>query len=203
MLTLTHEPTHYPDCCLSLCLDLFTGLNELVRDVSTNTEEENVILSVGCGTGLFESMLSQYLLQDELTNLKVEGVEVTSAVVKHLTTENVHRVHGTKTISQRAATADILLFVYPREGELVKQYLTQGTHNIRLVLWLGPRADWNEQLHLFHAVQGFHKPEVLEGLKLAPYEIAVAYRSSMEAPKRQDKFMTGYHGCSRLDIDSI
>lgn len=215
MLTLTVEPKHYPECCLSLSHRLFTCLTGFVRKATETSHGQVKILSIGCGTGFLEAALAVHLQEQDLLQARVEAVEVASADTKYLSGELVHRVRGTRDISRGAASADILMFVYPREGELVKQYCTQFADSIHVVLWLGPRADFIAQQDLLHSIDGFNGPLSLEDAGLAPYEIAVAYRSNgptreKQHVKQHGLFLTKQHEvvstnkeASIIDVDSL
>lgn len=211
MLTLTVKPTHHPECCLSISYRLFTCLSELVREAAEASHEETMLLSIGCGTGFLEAALAVHLQELNLPHVRVEGVEVASAETKYLSDELVHRVRGTRDICRRAASANILMFVYPREGELVKQYCTQFADNIHTMLWLGPRADFISQQDLLHNMDGFNGPLLLGNAGLAHYEIAVAYRSNTATrTKQRGQFLTEQRGPGPkddetllIDVDSI
>lgn len=211
MLTLTVEPKHYPECCLSLSHELFTCLTRFVREAAEASHETITLLSVGCGTGFIEAALAVHLKEQNLSQVRVEGVEVTSADTKYLSSELVNLVRGTRDISRRAASADIFMFVYPREGELVKQYCTQFADSVHMVLWLGPRADFIVQQGLLHSIDGFDGPLPLENAGLAPYEIAVAYRSKASTRtkqhglflKKQHDLVSTNKEASIIDVDSL
>lgn len=203
MLALTTEPKHHPECCLSLSHRLFLRLTDLVREELEASRGDFLLLSVGCGTGFFEAALNAHLQEQNLFQTRVEGVEVASADTQHLSSELVHRVRGTRDICRRAEAADILMFVYPREGELVKRYCTQFGKNIRMVLWLGPRADWVAQQDLLHNIDGFNGPVLLENPGLASYEIAIAYRNNTSTLEKQHSLISTNEEASAIDVDTI
>ncbi|KAK5947367.1 hypothetical protein PMZ80_001517 [Knufia obscura] len=137
-------------------------------------------MSVGCGTGFFEATLAAYLVEQGLTNVHVEGVEVLTAQTPYLPNERLHRVQGTRDICRHAHEADIVIFVYPRTGQLVREYLEQVYRSAALLLWLGPRADWEEQKPLLHNVATFKEPTILEHAGLAQYETAILFKNTAE-----------------------
>lgn len=198
-------PRHHADCCLSISQDLLACLAKLVRDVAeeSHRRREVILLSVGCGTGYFEAVLTAYLHEQGLTRTRVEGVEVVSADAKHLPKELVHRVPGTRSLCERARAADMLLFVYPRDGELVRRYSTQFADSIRTVLWLGPRAEWLVQQQLLHNVETLVGPVILESAGIAPYEVAVAYRNRAGVAVCESDKVQAVGEPSALSIDSI
>ena len=105
------------------------------------------MLSVGCGSGLLESLLHSSLTQQKeplTTPMRVEGVEVTSAATSYLPEDRANTVAGTWALSRRAEYAAALMFVYPRSVDLVKRYVDAffGNGKTRTIVWLGPQADW-------------------------------------------------------------
>lgn len=196
------EPRHHSDCCLSISDHLFASLAGVIGHIAEEAAKQLLVLSVGCGTGFFEAQFAAWLQRQGLSHVTIEGVEVASANVKHLTDELVHRVSSTQSICRRAEAADILLFVYPREGSLVKHYVTTHTRSIRLVLWLGPRADWVTQMPYLQNLPPFEGPFTLSGAGLAPYEIAIIYRNCMDVSKQDNLSIAGKE-LPGLDIDSI
>ncbi|KAK5103633.1 hypothetical protein LTS08_003051 [Lithohypha guttulata] len=178
-LELSHEPKHHPACCLSLSFKLFESIEQLLQPVYRENASKLVILSVGCGSGFFENMLRSFLLKQELLNIQLRGVETYSTPTPYLPDEIIHRVQGTWDISDEASEADVLLFVYPREGRLVQRYMNRFSPNICMVLWLGPRADWAEQEAFFQDIVAFHKPVLLEDAGLASYEVVVTMNNSL------------------------
>ena len=118
MIDLNQEPSSYPGCCLSLSTKLLNRVVSLICAPSATPTK--LVRSIGCGTGLFESLLAQCLdtVSDQQTT--VEVVEVLSTEVKHLSPDVVHRVRGTRDLSEAANGADFLIFVYPRDGALLE-----------------------------------------------------------------------------------
>lgn len=183
MITLSKVPKHYPECCLSISEALFACIACCLSELQAATQitesgvKATTILSIGCGTGFLEAVLTAYLQKLGFHRTQVEGVEVASADVKYLPSELVYRVPGTRSICQHAGTADILLFIYPREGELVRQYLTRFSNNVCMVLWLGPRADWIAQQQILWDISPFSGPHLMENSGLTTYEVAVVFHN--------------------------
>ncbi|KAJ3579670.1 hypothetical protein NPX13_g895 [Xylaria arbuscula] len=80
---------------------------------------------------------------------RVEGVEVNHTVNLHLPEHRINHVSGTWAILEsRARTASVLMFVYPRDGALVRRYIDafmmREGGRVQLVFWLGPKCDWEE-----------------------------------------------------------
>lgn len=173
---LTNEPLRHPECCLNLSLKLFASLRQFLCTSSSDQTQNHTALSIGCGSGLFEALLQDYLNHDGERHIRVEGVEVQSKEVTYLSRDCVHRVNGTWDYFDEANSAEVLIFVYPRTGELVQQYLEKYTQHTGLVIWLGPVADWNEQEVLFSNIVAFGQPEVQADVGLASYEILVVFR---------------------------
>ncbi|KAI0164560.1 hypothetical protein GGR57DRAFT_203866 [Xylariaceae sp. FL1272] len=165
---LTSEPRRYPGCCLSLSTSLLdTIATQLAATTSTHIDETSpLILSIGSGTGLVEELLQAHLTQTQITDAesrpwRCEGVEL-SSVNTHLPEDRINTVRGTWALHPRADDATVLLFVYPREIDLVAQYLEKYMKNSvpvengdrcagdaggkenkpQLVIWIGPRIDY-------------------------------------------------------------
>lgn len=179
MLELSEVPKHHPDCCLSLSSQLFQTIGQIVQNVAQGSRDGILLMSVGCGTGLFEATLATYLTEHGPTNARVEGVEVLSAQTPYLSNEYLHRVRGTWEIYDHAEKADVLIFVYPRKGELVRQYMEQFHRTASVVLWLGPQADWIEQQKLLENIAIFGPPKVLENVGLVQYELAILFENTI------------------------
>lgn len=150
---LSDTPLSHPSCCLSLSTRLLETLKDLFQDDSgSGGESPGLVLSVGCGSGLLESLLHSYLTQEAqegsvvttTTRMRVEGVEVASATASYLSEDRANTVAGTWALCRRAEDATALMFVYPRSVDLVQRYVDAffGNENARTVVWLGPQADW-------------------------------------------------------------
>ncbi|KAI0104261.1 hypothetical protein GGR51DRAFT_229352 [Nemania sp. FL0031] len=140
---LRDEPTRYPSCCISLSTPLLATIASLLSSShdpfpSPNTNLTNnepaLLLSIGSGTGLLEELLHAYLNHDtpsrahedegRINFWRVEGVEVNPAVNIHLPEDRINHVTGTWAVrSTRAREAAALMFVYPRDGALVRRYV--------------------------------------------------------------------------------
>lgn len=175
MLKLSEEPQHYPDCCLSLSSTLFRAIASIIHGVAWANQDEIVLTSVGCGSGLFETQLAHCLPEYGLGQCRVQGVEVATAVTKHIPNERVNRVQGTWDLFEGAVTSHALIFVYPREGSLVARYLRMCATTAVVVLWLGPQADWLAQQALLSNIDGFGQPTVAECAGLKSYEVLVVF----------------------------
>lgn len=144
---LSDKPVRHPKCCLSLSQPLLDTLGRVLQE---NLDPPGLVLSVGCGTGLLEELLHRHVAAG---GLRVEGVEVAGedahgVFLAYLPEDRAHTVPGTWALSRRAADAAALLFVYPRSEGLVRRYVQQARETApggggRLVLWLGPAADWD------------------------------------------------------------
>jgi len=203
MFQISETPRHYADCCLSLSTPLFQTVQRYAQRVRHDADVETLLLSIGAGTGLFEYYLTCYLREHDLNNIRVEAVEVQSAVMKYLSTDAVHRVQGTWDISDQAQNAHVLLFVYPREPQLVKKYLERFQNNVQLVLWFGPMADWAEHNAVLHDVATFSNPTVLEDMGLATYELAVILENKVYTPDENAIDPTRHERSMFLDINMI
>ncbi|KAI0424244.1 hypothetical protein F5Y09DRAFT_324938 [Xylaria sp. FL1042] len=112
---------------------------------SASRPEPALILSIGSGTGLLEELLHVYLnygvchltgrdsplptpnhpnASASTQDWRVEGVEVNRAVNIHLPEDRINQVAGTWAIHEsRARDSAVLMFVYPRDGALVRRYI--------------------------------------------------------------------------------
>ncbi|KAI8948137.1 hypothetical protein F4801DRAFT_470576 [Xylaria longipes] len=249
---LTYEPTRYPGCCLSLSEPLLATIRT-VLDSAPHLDDKRhdgykpwleldpaLILSIGSGTGLLEELLHIYLNKvdhasidlNSAKNWRVEGVEVNPAVNIYLPEDRISHVLGTWAVLEtRACEAAVLMFVYPRDGALVRRYIdafmTSSTRargqrghescesesesesdrenegedgseaknsnegvdyenhgekgsgsrrnprkGVQLVLWLGPKCDWDDTgLRLFHMDAEFEVLEMRDDVGLAEYEM--------------------------------
>ncbi|KAF2972070.1 hypothetical protein GQX73_g1615 [Xylaria multiplex] len=129
---------------------LLQSIPIIAQSVNTTTNEESLqgcnsappqsalILSIGSGTGLLEELLHDYLNHGShnslsapnhpnfIGNWRVEGVEVNQAVNVHLPEDRISRVAGTWAVHEsRARDATALMFVYPRDGALVRRYIDE------------------------------------------------------------------------------
>lgn len=70
------------------------------------------------------------------------------------------------------------MFAYPRDPGLVSRYLSARPVSLRLVLWLGPRADWDVFGGCFTGLEGFGDVDVVEGgsAGVAEFEMVAVLR---------------------------
>lgn len=166
---LNDHPSRHPDFCLSISTKLIHALTTILTKNGPETSN-NLILSVGSGSGLLEARLLTHLasLPNSASKFTIQGVEVRSSptaasVNKYLPEQHSATVRGTWELSPLLKSADTLLFVYPRDPELVRRYLTSRPASLRLVLWLGPHADWEVFGGCFQGLEGFEDVGVIEG----------------------------------------
>lgn len=182
---LSDTPTRHPDFCLSISTKLLHTLTAILTTNGPDTNN-NLILSVGSGSGLLEDHILNHLtsLSDELsTKFTVQGVEVrssptTAPVNKYLPEHHYTTVRGTWELSPLLETADTLIFVYPRDPALVSRYLSARPASLRVVLWLGPRADWEVFGGCFRGLEGFGDVDIVEGgsAGVAEFEMVAVVR---------------------------
>lgn len=158
---LTEQPTTWPDCSLSLSTKLMARLTSCIQEAfrphdSHHLESDpDYVLSIGSGSGLLEAHLQSWWSTRGL-NVQIHGVEVRGADYttpnRYLLWNNRSTVRGTWELSStRLHLAHVLVFVYPRQVDLVKKYLDEaargknGHRSVRGVIWLGPRNDWDPQ----------------------------------------------------------
>ncbi|KAH8160302.1 hypothetical protein CIB48_g7937 [Xylaria polymorpha] len=253
---LTSDPTRYPGCCFELSEPLLATIKTLLDSAPHPTNksqdgyrpelgpEPTLILSIGSGTGLLEKLLDDYLSNGDHASAnfhsahkwRVEGVEVNPAVNIYLPEDHINHVQGTWAVLEtRAREAAVLMFVYPRDGTLVRRYidtfLTSSTcagnehavncesgsasasasegrdgsatkssnealkygnygeggnemrrnpcKGVQLVLWLGPKCDWDDTgLGSFHTDDEFEVLEMRHDAGLAEYEMLAALRQN-------------------------
>lgn len=165
---LGKTPSRHPDFCLSISTKLIDTLSTIVTD-NGPVGNNNLILSVGSGSGLLEAFLQKHLnsLPSPTSKFTIQGVEVRSSpteapVNKYLPEQHYTTVRGTWELSTLLDAADTLLFVYPREPGLVNRYLSARPASLRIVLWLGPRADWEVFGGCFQGLEGFGDVSIIE-----------------------------------------
>jgi hypothetical protein len=140
---LSDQPFLHPHCCLSLS-------TSVLKTIADQLPRNRLILSIGCGSGLLEG-----LLQKEDPELQIEGVEVNQSVIQYLREEQSIIVRGTWAISSRADAATTLLFVYPRNTQLVQRYLKSLEQSKLLlsIIFIGPLADVAEFMPVFSGLR--------------------------------------------------
>ncbi|KAI0505366.1 hypothetical protein F5B22DRAFT_627928 [Xylaria bambusicola] len=207
--SLTDEPTLYPGCCFSLSRPLLATIRALLESIpiltppdvkpsNSSSEHASVLLSIGSGTGLLEELLQRYLESSEArdsshhsssSTWRVEGVEVNPAVNVYLPEDRINHVVGTwAVLGSRARDATALMFVYPRDGSLVRRYIdrtsmTMGPTSrttcggVQAVLWLGPKCDWEDTgLGSFTTRDEYEIFEMRSSTGLAGYEMLAVLR---------------------------
>lgn len=166
---LSDTPSRHPDFCLSISTKLIHTLTTIIAN-NDPVGNNNLILSVGSGSGLLEALLLKHLdaLPDSTSEFTIQGVEVRSSpteapVNKYLPEQHYTTVRGTWELSPLLETADTLLFIYPRDPGLVTRYLAARPASLRVVLWLGPRADWEVFGGCFQGLEGFMDVDIIDG----------------------------------------
>ncbi|KAK3311815.1 hypothetical protein B0H66DRAFT_251309 [Apodospora peruviana] len=125
-------PVRHQASCVSLSARLLSLLDNVLPEPPALT------LSVGSGPGLLEAYLLKHYL---LRRSSLYGVEVAEGVSRFLAEENMILVPGTWAVAGQAEEAAGLMFVYPRQAELVSSYLEKGGAKLEVVVWIGPRCD--------------------------------------------------------------
>ncbi|KAI3393582.1 hypothetical protein diail_3931 [Diaporthe ilicicola] len=166
---LSDTPSRHPDLCLSISTKLIRTLAAILA-ASGPDRRNDLVLSVGSGSGLLEAHLLNYLvsLPNHASTFTVQGVEVRSSpsagpVNKYLPEDHAATVRGTWELSPLLDTTGTLLFVYPRDPGLVSRYLESAPASLRAVIWLGPRADWEVFGSCFQGLDGCGDVSVMEG----------------------------------------
>ncbi|KAH8427015.1 uncharacterized protein LDX57_004736 [Aspergillus melleus] len=162
---LSQTPTAFPNCCLSISTTLLSHLASLLPQTPSFT------ISIGSGSGLLEALLSHEHY------VSVEGVEVNSTVNRYLPEQHMNIVQGTWDLHPRVKDAAAWMFVYPREPKLVSRYLDGFTGGeVKVIVWLGPRADWADYEPCFRGSEVFVDVQVQEDVGLAEFEMLVVIR---------------------------
>lgn len=132
---------------------------------------------------------------------RIEGVEVNSNsgnsnVNVYLPEDRINHVPGTWALfgKEREEEMRAILFVYPREGVLVRRYVDEflmGSHRrdrdmgkgegesegVQLIIWLGPKADWEDTgFGAFDDREGFEILQMRDGVGLTEYEMLAVLR---------------------------
>ncbi|KUI62550.1 hypothetical protein VP1G_09665 [Cytospora mali] len=184
---LSDTPRRYPDFCLSISTRLIHALTDILSSASSTQggQHENLVLSVGSGSGLLEAHMQSLWSSLPGCNLAIEGVEVRTAeearpVNRYLSEEHYTTVRGTFEISPRGQEASALIFVYPREPVLIQRYLQAAREDedspLRTVVWLGPKADWDTFAYCLRDVPGFCSVEIPQDCGVVEYEMMVVIR---------------------------
>lgn len=132
--TLTAHPSVYPGSCLALSQPLLNNLSARLP------KGPALVLSVGSGYGLLEA-----LLLTPPYSINVVGVEVQPSSNRYLPATHHREVTGTRFLDDLADEADAWLFVYPKRVGLLDEYLKEfGKGKVELIVWAGPKADWED-----------------------------------------------------------
>lgn len=155
---LTEEPIGWPDCSLTLSTTLIHSLTDIIQKhicgSSPTPGDAQLVLSIGSGSGLFEAHLQcHWASLRPRPAFQIHGVEVRNADCvtpnRYLLFKNRSTVRGTWELSSRLSLARVLIFVYPRQADLVKRYMDEAAlstnSHILGVIWLGPKRDWHEE----------------------------------------------------------
>lgn len=162
---LNATPTRFPDCCLAISSTFLEKLSALLPQAPRYT------LSIGSGSGLFESLLAH-----KYCNITIQGVEVNSTVNRYIAEENMHVVNGGWGLCSAAEGAAAWMFVYPRDPKLISKYIDILDSSItEEIVWVGPKVDWGDYEERLRQ-SSFPELNFLEDCGLAPYEIAVIAR---------------------------
>ena len=173
-LDLHHSPIRHAHCCLSISQTLLEILlTVFVHHGNSQRAGEEVVLSVGSGTGLLEALLQDHIDRHRPVGsanpLTIEGVEVEQSgsaapsVNKYLAEQHMNMVRKTGDVSPRllASNTTCVIFVYPRQTSLVLSYvetLSSSRSLVVSVVWLGPIADWGDFRPCFEPLLGCSIP---------------------------------------------
>lgn len=140
---LSAIPVAHPGCCLALSVPLLAYLDSLIP------APPSIVLSVGSGYGLLEALL---LSQPGSPN--IIGIEVQPSSNRYLPPAHHRIVSGTRFLEPIAEMAAAWMFVYPKRVGLVEEYLDVcGGGRVELILWAGPRADWEDYKGCFEGAR--------------------------------------------------
>ncbi|GAM88861.1 hypothetical protein ANO11243_068950 [Dothideomycetidae sp. 11243] len=161
---IRHVPQHHPDCCVALS----GGFIELLASHLPKSPE--LVLSIGCGSGLLE-----FLLQSQDDRLDLRAIEVDRAVPQYLPESCVSIVDGTWATHPVASEAAAWMFVYPREPKLVRLYIERHMSPLlRSIVWIGPRNDWSDYERLFEHPSW--EVKTMDNSSMIAYEVTVLIR---------------------------
>ncbi|KAF2403578.1 hypothetical protein EJ06DRAFT_527188 [Trichodelitschia bisporula] len=161
--SLTNIPRRFPGYCLSLSTPLIDEMG-----LQLSTLDDSLVLSIGSGSGLLEACVRR-----QFPRLRIEAVEVAEGINSYLPDDCMHVVKGTWETCSRSSDASAWLFVYPRQPSLITKYLHTHAENVQLVIWLGPKVDWQDFKPCFES--GL-KVEEVKNCGLAEYEMMVIAR---------------------------
>ncbi|KAK4188263.1 hypothetical protein QBC35DRAFT_473718 [Podospora australis] len=142
---LSNQPTRYPPSCASLSIPLLHFLHK------TLPAPPSLILSIGSGPGLLEALFLQHFpsRSSSFFGVEVSVPEGKPPVNRFLPEQNALTVNGTWAVLSEEDTEELndaepakgLLFVYPRQPGLIKEYLHKAATEVEVVVWIGPRCD--------------------------------------------------------------
>lgn len=162
---LNDEPKQLAACCLAISKPL------LQKVLSFLPRGPDLVLSVGCGSGLLESLL----LRCSNDQLSLFGVEVPSCNCPFLPEDRILRVPDTRSLHPDAILASVLLFVYPRVPALVASYVDVAAGGaLQMLVWLGHRSDWSDGEDAIY--KSFHDVEIVRDANLPEHDIMVVAR---------------------------
>ncbi|KAF2464599.1 uncharacterized protein BDR25DRAFT_242112 [Lindgomyces ingoldianus] len=146
MPVLTSSATVHSGCCLALSAPFLSHIHSLLPP------PPDLILSIGSGFGLLEALL---LAADPPPSLV--GIEVQPSPNRYLARDHHREVYGTRGIHELASEASAWMFIYPRRVGLVEEYLEKfGNGVVKIVIWIGPRADWEDYKGCFAGAWELH-----------------------------------------------
>jgi len=167
------EPQQFAGCCLAISKPLLETL------LTTLPRGPDLVLSVGSGSGLLEAMLLQMSRDD----LNLFGVEVPSCDCAYLSSQQVLRVTGTRSLHPDAILASVLMFVYPRVASLIASYIDACADGaLEKLVWLGHRSDWVDCEAIIK--DSFFSVEVVPNAGLPGHEIMVVATLPKPKPMR-------------------
>lgn len=162
-------PITFPNCCLSISTILIDTLASVLPKHPAFT------ISIGSGSGLLEALISYYR-----PDVSIKGVEVTSTINRYIAEQDMYTVGGTWDLLPSTSVAEAWMFVYPRESKLITKYMdAYGDGNVKLILWLGPRADWVDYEPIFRE-SVFSDIIIPENAGLARFEILAIMKKKQD-----------------------
>ncbi|KAF2746741.1 hypothetical protein M011DRAFT_403987 [Sporormia fimetaria CBS 119925] len=131
---LTSMPKVYSGCCLALSSRLLCYLR------TTLLSNPGPVLSVGSGYGLLEAIMLA-----PPYDMPITGVEVHPSSNRYLPPTHHRVVPGSRFMDSLAEQASVWMFVYPKRVGLITDYISRhGAGNLKAIIWMGPRADWED-----------------------------------------------------------
>ncbi|EMD00682.1 hypothetical protein BAUCODRAFT_62098 [Baudoinia panamericana UAMH 10762] len=156
---VSETPMPFADCCANISLPMLCLLASKLPHCPA------VVVSVGSGSGLLETLL----IQVTNGNVDLVGVEVPSCRNKYLPCERLLRVPCTESLHPDALLASALMFVYPRKASIVARYLESYRDGaVERLLWLGHKCDIPEMEEILRPYSS--SLEIVDGPGLAAYE---------------------------------